>query len=97
MYLNEKLMPQFLHIADCIANRGLWESCHIALTLFKIYINKTLKQRMRKCTGNGIIVADITLNTLLFEDNHMIIISGLRSVLYDLKASRWLYSKGAYC
>jgi len=53
--------------------KGLCQSCCISRTLYKIHIRKALKKWKRKCHGMGIPLENITLYTLQFADDQVVL------------------------
>jgi hypothetical protein len=54
--------------------KGLHQGCCISPTLFKIYIRKALEEWKRKCHGMGIPLENITLYTLQFADDQVVLV-----------------------
>jgi len=53
--------------------KGLRQGCCISPTLFKIYIRKALGEWKRKCHGMGVPLENITLYTLQFADDQVVL------------------------
>lgn len=54
-------------------NKGLKQGCTISPTLFKIFLNQTLKNWMKKCKNMGVRLNDEKIHTLLFADDQLIL------------------------
>ena len=53
--------------------KRLRQGCCISPTLFKIYVRKALEKWKRKCHGMGIPLENITLYTLQFADDQVVL------------------------
>ena len=52
--------------------KGLRQRCCISPTLFKIYVEKALNIRKRKCCGMGYNVDNTMIHTLQFADDQVV-------------------------
>lgn len=58
---------------EFIVNKGLRQGCCISPTLFKIYIDKAIKEWKKKCKVLGVKMEDESLYSLLFADDQIIV------------------------
>jgi hypothetical protein len=54
--------------------KGLRQGCCISPTHFKIYIRKALEEWKRKCHGMGIPLENITLYTVQFAGDQVVLV-----------------------
>lgn len=73
--------------------KGLRQGCAIAPTLFKIYLNSTLKRWRRMCRNMGIQVDGEKLFTLNFADDQVILAEDEDDVYYMLRKLDEEYDK----
>lgn len=66
-------------------NKGLRQGCCIAPTLFKLYLNETLKNWRRKCCNLGVKIDDSMLYSLNYADDQVIFAEEEDDVLYMLR------------
>jgi hypothetical protein len=62
--------------------KGLHQRCCIFCTLFKIYIRKALEEWKCKCHGMGVPLENITLYTLQFADDQVVLVGDKENLEY---------------
>jgi len=62
--------------------KGLKQGCCLSPTLFKIYLEQTLKTWKRKCQNMGISLNDTTLYTLCFADDQIVLAQDYEDLEY---------------
>ena len=62
--------------------KGLHQGCCISPTLFKIYIRKALEEWKCKCNGMGVPLENITLYTLQFADDQVVLAGDIEGLEY---------------
>lgn len=73
--------------------KGLRQGCCISPSLFKIYIQQTLKMWKRKCAGMGIPMENDTLYSLQFADDQVILAQDYEDLQYMTRKLIEEYSK----
>ena len=66
-------------------NKGLRQGCCISPTLFKIYLNSTLKDWCRKCLSMGVQLGRECIFTLLFADDQVVLAEDKDDLKYMLR------------
>jgi hypothetical protein len=72
---------------------GLRQGCCISPTLFKVYIRKALEEWKRKCHGMGIPLGNITLYTLQFADDQVVLVGNKEDLEYTTCKLKESYDK----
>lgn len=87
LYKNAKCaVKRGKHVSETIKiTKGLKQGCSLSPTLFKIYIQESIKEWTRKCAGMGIEINDACLYTLLFADDQILIANDEDDVTYMLR------------
>lgn len=62
--------------------KGLKQGCCLSTTLFKIYLQQTLKQWKRKCSNMGIPLNDNIIYTLCFADDQIVLAQDQHDIEY---------------
>lgn len=62
--------------------KGLRQGCCLSPTLYKIYTENALKEWKRKCKNMGIPVNDITIYSLQFADDQLILAQDIEDIEY---------------
>jgi hypothetical protein len=73
--------------------KGLRQGCCISPTLFKIYIRKASEEFKSKCHGMGITLENITLYTLQFADDQVVLAGGKEDLEYMTRKLKETYEK----
>ena len=73
--------------------KGLRQGCCISPTLFKIYIRKALEKWKHKCYGMGIPLENITLYTLQFADDQVVLADDKEDLEYMTHKLKEIYEK----
>ena len=73
--------------------KGLHQGCCISPTLFKIYIRKALEEWKHKCHRMGIPLEDITLYTLQFADDQVVLAGDKEDLEYMTRKIKETYEK----
>ena len=86
---DDKLVPQ----RDEFYSNGS-ESFHLLSSLlFKIYIRKALEEWKRKCHGMGVPLENITLYTLQFADDQVVLVGDKEDLEYMTSKLKETYEK----
>jgi hypothetical protein len=75
--------------------KGLRQGCSISPTLFQIYIRKALEEWKRKCYGMGIPLENITLYTLEFADDQVVLAGEKEDLEYMTRKLKEITRNGA--
>jgi len=73
--------------------KGLRQGCCISTTLFKIYIRKALEEWKPKCHGMGASLENITLYTLQFTDDQVVLAGDKEDLEYMTRKLKENYEK----
>lgn len=73
--------------------KGLLQGCPISPTLFKIYLEKTLKNWKRGCEGMGVPVRNEHLYTLSFADDQVVIAQDEEDLSFMIRKLQEAYTK----
>ena len=75
--------------------KGLCQGCCVSSTLFKIYVEKALNIRERKCCGMGYNVDNTTIYTLQFAGDQVVMAQSKEDLEYMCRKLQEEYSKWA--
>jgi hypothetical protein len=62
--------------------KALRQGCSLSPTLFKIYIQNSLKNWQKKCASMGLEIQDTTIYSMLFADDQLIIAQDYEDLEY---------------
>jgi len=65
--------------------KGLRQGCSLSSTLFKIYIQNALENWQKKCAKMGLEIQDMTIYTMLFADDQLLIAQDYEDLEYMTK------------
>lgn len=74
-------------------SKGLLQGCPTSPTLFKIFLENTLKNWKQKCQGMGVPIRDEYLYTLCFADGQIVIAQDEEDLSYMVRKLRDEYTK----
>lgn len=73
--------------------KGLRQGCCLSPTLFKVYVNQTLKEWQVKCSRMGINIDGNYLHTLLFADDQVVLATDEDDINYMTRKLHDTYKK----
>jgi len=73
--------------------KGLRQGCCISPTRFKIYVREALEEWKRKCHGLGVHLENITLYTLQFADDQVVLAGDKEDLGYMTRKLKETYEK----
>ena len=76
--------------------KGLRQGCCVSPTLFKIYVEKSLNILKRKCSGMGYNVDNITMYTLHFADDKVVMAQSKEDLEYICRKLQEEYSEWGF-
>lgn len=78
---------------EFIVNKGLRQGCCISPTLFKVYINRVLRDWRRKCMTMGVLIEEQHIYSLEFADDQVILAEDGDDVNYMFRKLKEEYTK----